>query len=218
MTVRMFRVAGAAAALALGACSLPQPRSTVQTTFTLRPAPAASAPAPSAPAASAPAASATAAPRTVVRVLPIEPAPGLDGPAMLYSPEPGQLLAYRDSRWLAPPAELIRSALARALARQPWVAAVEQDAPLTGGALVLQCGLDRLEHDVDTRPGRVRLDLRCQLGRGGEIVDSWFAGGTTAPPHDDAAGYAAAAQSLLDAATASVVAHVGAAAEHPEGR
>lgn len=208
MTVRHLRLAGAAAALTvgLGACSLPPPRATGQTTFTLRPAPTAGA---SAAGAARPAPGS----RAVIRVLPIEPAPGLGGSAMLYSPTPGQLLAYRDSRWLAPPAELIRSALAQALARQPWVAAVEQDAPLTGGVLVLQCGLDRLEHDVDARPGRVRLALRCQLGRGGDIVDSWAAGGSVAPERDDAAGYVAAAQSLLDAATATVLDHVAAAAQ-----
>lgn len=190
------------APLLLAACAIQQPRSTAQTTYDLRPAQLAAVP------------EAQLARPQVVHVLPVDPAPGLDGAAMLYSSRPGLVQAYRDSRWLAPPAELVRSAIARTLAHQPWVAAVEQDAPLTSSDLTLHCALDRLDHDVSSRPGRVHLELECELAREGSagIESHWFAGGELVLERDDAAHAAAAQQQLLDAALSTIVERVGAAA------
>lgn len=152
----------------------------------------------------------------VLRVLPLDAAPGLDATQMLYSAQPGQLMPYRDSRWLAPPPLLVRAALAQSLARQPWISAVEQDTPLGVATLTLHCGLDRLEHDLGTPHGSVRLDLQCQLLREADasVVAHWREASARTLEVDDAAHYALAAQDLLDAALADVVQRVAAAAAH----
>ncbi len=154
----------------------------------------------------------------VLSVLPVDAAPGLDGAAMLYSPAPGQLLPYRDSGWLAPPPALIRAALAQTLARQPWVAAVEQDVALVPAPWLLHCELTRLEHDAVPPPGRVRLGLRCELvgEPAGHIAAHWDSAASQALTVADAAHYAAAAQQLLDAALRDALREVAAALpRHP---
>ena len=154
----------------------------------------------------------------VLSVLPVDAAPGLDGAAMLYSPAPGQLLPYRDSGWLAPPPALVRSALAQTLARQAWVAAVEQDVALVPAPWLLHCELTRLEHDTLPAPGRVRLGLRCELvgEPDGRIAAHWDSALSQSLTVGDAAHYAAAAQQLLDAALRDVLREVAAALpRHP---
>ena len=149
----------------------------------------------------------------VLSVLPVDAAPGLDGAAMLYSPAPGQLLPYRDSGWLAPPPALVRAALAQTLARQPWVAAVEQDVALAPAPWLLHCELTRLEHDAAPLPGSVRLGLRCELvgEPEGRIAAHWRSDLSRPLQVGDAAHYAAAAQQLLDDALRDMLRQVATA-------
>ncbi len=150
---------------------------------------------------------------SVISVLPVDAAPGLDGQAMLYSPAAGQLLPYRDSEWLAPPPALVRAALADTLARQRWVAAVEQDAAVAPAPWLLHCALTRLEHDFANPPGTVRLSLRCELvrARDGAVAAHWRSALRQPLAVADAAHYAAAAQSLLDRALAQALRRIAAA-------
>lgn len=158
---------------------------------------------------------------TVIRLLPVGAAPGLDGPAMLYSGQPARaitdpaasgqgagaavrpgsvLMPYRDSRWLAPPADLIRATIGQTLSRQPWVSAVEMNAHLAPAAWTLHCELTRLEHDIRGSQGTVRLGLTCQLLQDAprRIAAHWHFDAKQAVAANDAAQYAAAAQTLLD--------------------
>ena len=150
---------------------------------------------------------------TVINVLPVDAGPGLDGQAMLYSPLPGELLPYRDSVWLTPPPALVRAALADTLARQRWVAAVQQDVALAPAPWLLHCDLTRLEHDDWRPPGAVRLTLRCELVRepDGAIAAHWDSALRQPLAVADAAHYAAATQQLLDQALAQALAHIAGA-------
>ncbi len=196
-----------AGALAAAGCSLPISRQPSQTTYRLLPAaqpvPAAVSAAPIEP--------------TVIHLLPLGAAPGLGGTAMLYSPRPGVLMPYRDSRWLAPPADLIRAAMAQSLSRQPWVSAVEQGQPLAPADWSLHCELTRLEHDIHNGQGMVRLDLTCQLAQANplRIAAHWRVDTKQPTAVNDAADYAAAAQTLLDHALQVVVQRVAAVLHRP---
>jgi ABC-type uncharacterized transport system, auxiliary component len=196
-------------ALTAAACSLPT-RQMAQITYRLQAAPA-------------PRPLATAQPDVqpvVIRLLPLGAAPGLGSPAMLYSPQPGQLMPYRDSRWLATPAELVRAAIAQTLSRQPWVSAVEQGTPLAPATWTLHCDLTRLEQDLHGSQGVVRMDLSCQLVQTDthRLAAHWQVDGAQAIEVNDAAHYAAATQTLLNAALQTVVEKVGAAVLQPKAQ
>lgn len=147
----------------------------------------------------------------VIRLLAVGAAPGLGGTAMLYSAQPGQIEPYRDSRWVAPPADLIRAAIAQALSRQSWVSAVEQATPLAPADWTLHCDLVRLEHDVFADHGVVRLDMTCQIVQASprRVFAHWHVDGQQVLAVNDAAHYAQAAQSLLQRAVAQIVTEVG---------
>jgi cholesterol transport system auxiliary component len=178
--------------LALASCALPQvTRRPAQTDYRLR-VPQVVQPAPG------------LAARTL-RLLPVRAAPGLEGVDMLYSPTPLQLMPYRDSRWLVPPAEMIDSALRGALARQAWVAAVEGGDAAGRTDASLRCRLDSLEHDVYAR--RVELGMRCEIyvGAAQDLGSSWSFEASRPVPVQDAAHYAQATQDLLDQAVVSLL-------------
>ncbi len=141
----------------------------------------------------------------ILRVLPVQAAPGLGRVDMLYSAQPLQLMPYRDSRWLVPPAQMVDSALRQTLQRQPWVAAVEGMLPLRDVGATLVCSLQRLEQDVAAHSAS--LGLRCQLvdSRPGTLLAAWDFQGTQKLAQQDAAGYAMATQRLLDRALQQVL-------------
>ena len=138
----------------------------------------------------------------VVRLLPVDAPQGFDTAAMVYSPAPQRIMHYRDNSWVAPPADLVREALAQTLRRQTWIAAVETDAVPAAPDWTLHCGLERLEHDLRGASGEVRLAMDCQLVRGvdGDLVAHWRTDASMHLSTNDAAHYAEAAQTLLDAA------------------
>ena len=196
------RLAGTALAagsvLSLGACALPRvTQRPAQVEYRLL--------APSAQQA------ATGAHPVILRVLAVQAAPGLGGVDMLYSPHALQLMPYRDSRWLVPPGEMITAALRQSLARQPWVAAVEDEASPAAAALTLRCSLDRLEHDVYS--ARVVLHTRCQLfdDADSKLRATWGFAASRDVGRQDAAGYAQATQDLLDGLVAQALRHIAAA-------
>ncbi|MBW4047021.1 MAG: ABC transporter [Proteobacteria bacterium] len=152
----------------------------------------------------------------VIRLLAVGAAPGLGGTAMLYSAQPGQIEPYRDSRWVAPPADLIRAAIAQTLSRQSWVSAVEQATPLAPADWTLHCDLVRLDHDVFAGHGVVHLDLTCQIVQASprRVFAHWHVDGQQVLAVNDALHYAQAAQSLLQRAVAQIVTEVARAAGH----
>ncbi|MGC9163678.1 MAG: ABC-type transport auxiliary lipoprotein family protein [Thiomonas sp.] len=178
----------------LGACALPVNRQPVQQTYRLT------------------AADITSAPLrepVVVQLLPVRAAAGLQSAAMLYSRSPDQLAPYRDSRWLAPPAQLIGDAIAQTLARQPWVSAVQQQTALANARWALHCSLDRLEHDLRGSQGTVHLALVCELAnqRTRQIAAHWRFDRVQPIAVNDAAHFARGAQMLLDRALDQIVRH-----------
>lgn len=185
----------AASAALLGACTLPVDRQPVQQTYRLTAADVTSAPLPH---------------PVVVQLLPVRAAAGLQSPAMLYSRNPDQLAPYRDSRWLAPPAQLIGDAIAQTLSRQPWVGAVQQQSMLVNAPWALRCSLYRLEHDLRGSRGTVRLELVCDLVNPAarRIAAHWRFDGREPLAVDDAAHFAQGAQALLDQALSDIVRRV----------
>jgi cholesterol transport system auxiliary component len=179
----------------LGACALPVNRAPVQQTYRLTGADIASAPLPQ---------------PVVVQLLPVRAAAGLQSAAMLYSRSPDQLAPYRDSRWLAPPAQLIGDAIAQTLSRQPWVSAVQQQAVLANAPWALHCSLYRLEHDLRGSRGTVHVELVCALAnpRSRQIAAHWRFDGHAPLAVNDAAHFAQGAQALLDQALGEMVQRV----------
>lgn len=189
----------AAGGLLLAACSLPTVKPPAQQNWRLQPdAAVRSAPLPE---------------PVVLQLLPVDAAPGLRGPAMLYSRAPDQIEPYRDNRWVDAPASLIGNAIAGTLARQPWVAAVQRDALLVPTPWRLHCTLDRLEHDLRADGASAHLELTCELAdqQRRRIATAWRFDARQALASNDAAGFAAAAQTLLDRALAELVQKVRAA-------
>lgn len=195
---------GLALGAGLSACSLPAVRAPMQQTYRLLPADIRTA----------------ALPQPVVlHMLRTSAAPGFESPAMMYSRTPDTLSPYRDSRWLAAPSQLVDDAIARTLSRQPWISAVQQRTVLVNAPWTLHCSLNRLEHDVSTTPGTVRLDLACQLidNPEGRIAAHWSFDGAQPVAANDAAHFAQGAQTLLDRALASLVDRIrGAVARRPQ--
>ena len=114
---------------------------------------------------------------------------------------------YRDSRWLAPPAQLVGDAIAQTLSRQPWVSAVQQQTALASAPWALHCSLYRLEHDLRGGQGTVRLGLTCELAnqRTRSIAAHWHFDGSQPLTVNDAAHFAQGAQTLLNQALGEIV-------------
>ncbi|MDD4886486.1 MAG: ABC-type transport auxiliary lipoprotein family protein [Thiomonas sp.] len=190
--------------LALAACALPVNRQPVQQSYRLTAPDIRTAPLPQ---------------PTVIQLLPVRAAAGFQSSAMMYSRSPDTLETYRDSRWLAAPAQLVGEAIARTLSRQPWVSAVQRQAVLVNAPWALHCSLNRLEHDVHGDLGSVHLDLVCELAnqRTSRIAAHWHFDGSQAIKLNDAAHFAQGAQTLLDQALKGIVDHPRAAVAQSSG-
>lgn len=199
-----FHALLALSSLALAACSLPVNRQPVQQNYRLTAPDIRTAP---------------LAQSTVIQLLPVRASAGFQSAAMMYSRSPDTLEPYRDSRWLATPAQLVGEAIARSLGRQPWVSAVQQQTVLVNAPWTLHCSLNRLEHDLRSGHGMskgiVHLDLTCELAnqRSGRIAAHWRFDGSQPIAVNDAAHFAQAAQTLLNQAIDGVVQHTRAAVE-----
>lgn len=185
--------------LALSACALPAGRAPVQQTYRLTAPDIRTAPLPQ---------------PTVIQLRPVRASAGFESASMMYSRSPDTLEPYRDSRWLAPPAQLVGQAIASALSRQPWVSAVQRQSLLVNAPWALHCDLDRLEHDVQqAQRGTVHLGLTCVLAntRIHRIAAHWHFDGSQPIAVNDAAHFAQGAQILLDQAIEGIVDHTRAA-------
>lgn len=186
--------------LALAACSLPVNHQPMQQSYRLTAPSIRTAPLPQ---------------PTVVRLLPVRASAGFQSSAMMYSRSPDTLEPYRDSRWLAAPAQLFGETIARALGEQPWVTAVQQRTVLVNAPWTLHCGLNRLEHDVREGKGTVHLDFTCELvdQHTSRITAHWRFDSRKPIAVNDAAHFAQGAQALLNQALVGIVQHTRAAVE-----
>jgi cholesterol transport system auxiliary component len=135
--------------------------------------------------------------------LEIQPGPALDGTAMSYRlayADPRQLRAYRDARWIAPPAELLQQRLRAALARDVTLLPAGEAAPRTLNLEVQDMVqvFDQPGHSVGVLRLRATLLQRNEAGVSilGQREGQWQAEAPTA----DAAGGALALQTASDAA------------------
>jgi len=186
--------------LALTACGLPGPHHDQQTTYRLNPIPAIK---------QADDARLRSNP-IVLRLDRVTAANGFQSAAMMYSRDRQTLARYRDNRWIAPPAVLIGDAMELSLLHQPWVAGVLRGGHRMSALMDIQCGLDRLEHDVLAKGGRVHLSMTCMLlaDDSGKSLAHWRFDRSMPIKRNDAEHYADAAQALLDQALKDLVRRV----------
>ena len=99
----------------------------------------------------------------VLTVTPTRAAAGFDSQRIIYLRAPHQLAYFAQSEWVEPPARMLVPLLVESLERGPAFRAVVQ----TGGSASADYRLDtellRLQHDFQTRPSRVLLELRATL-------------------------------------------------------
>jgi cholesterol transport system auxiliary component len=185
-------------ALLLAGCSLPIKPEVEQTTYRLNPPTVLT----------APLAGAATEPKTyLIEVRPIQAAEGFQTPQMMYSTQAQLLLPYRENRWLAPPAALLTDSIAQVLTRQPWVAAVVSNSARAPVALGISCNLTRLEHDMANQVGQAHLVMSCLWTNPATrtVLAHWRFDQTQAMPENDAMQFAAASQTLVNAALTQLV-------------
>ncbi|MGE0387870.1 MAG: ABC-type transport auxiliary lipoprotein family protein [Gammaproteobacteria bacterium] len=150
-----------------------------------------------------------AAPATVepgvLGVEPIEAAPGYDTSAMLYIARPLELGRFAAHRWVDTPARMLLGPLVESLAaRGRWQAVVALPAIARVQWRLRLSGL-RLQQEVDTAPGQIRLGVRAEIAdaatrrlagaRTFEVVEPL---GDDGPDHGAAAANRAAARLFDD--------------------
>jgi len=99
----------------------------------------------------------------VLAVTPTRAAAGFDSQRIIYLRLPHQLAYFAHSEWVEPPARMLVPLLVGSLERGPTFRAVVQ----TGGSASADYRLDtelvRLQHDFQSQPSRVLLELRATL-------------------------------------------------------
>lgn len=153
----------------------------------------------------------------LIQMRPIVADNGFDTSAMMYSSQAQQLKPYRDSRWLAPPADLLADAITQTLIRQPWVQGVVPNSAGAPAALSMRCHLGRLEHDLGASTGHVRLAMNCLWldSAAHSVRASWHFNESVAIDQNDAAHFAAASQKLADLAIMEIVQQTRQLLSHP---
>lgn len=143
----------------------------------------------------------------LIQLSTLQAMPGFDTPQMMYSRDAQSIEPYRDSRWLAPPSELLSDVIEQTLLKQPWVAGVVSNSATAPVAVQLSCRLIRLEHDIDGKTGRAHLVMNCFWSNPVDrtIEAHWRFDQTRPLPRNDAAQFAAASQKLVDQAVKQIV-------------
>jgi cholesterol transport system auxiliary component len=132
---------------------------------------------------------------------------GFQTPEMMYSLDAQNLTPYRDSRWLAAPANMLNDAIEQTLLRQPWVAGIVANSASAPVAINLSCRLIRLEHDLNGNKGKAHLVMTCLwINPADRTVQShWRFDETQSMPQNNATQFAAASQQLVDQAIGQIV-------------
>jgi len=120
-------------------------------------------------------------------------APPFASQDIIYTGNNAQRLAYDDSRWQAPPPQMLASLVAQTLAASGAFQGVRL-APAAGN-LRLSIDIIQLQHELTTRPGQVRLTLRAKLIDipTEHVLGTQLFEALAAAPSADAAGAAQAA-------------------------
>lgn len=96
-------------------------------------------------------------------VNPPHAAAGFDGPHIIYVREPHQLSRFAHSEWVDPPARMLGALLVAAIERSGAFRAVVLTPGAASGDLRLDTEIIRLQHEFQTSPSRVRFTLRATL-------------------------------------------------------
>lgn len=134
-------------------------------------------------------------------------AQGFNTQAMMYSRDALNLAPYRDSRWLAEPAEMLGDVIQQTLLKQPWVAGIVPNSASAPTTVNLSCRLIRLEHDLSGNEGKAHLVMTCLWTNPSNrtIEAHWRFDNTQPITRNNATGFAAASQVLVDQATTQIV-------------
>lgn len=144
-------LAGAAALLALCACSSLRPTATVHPAFyALERAPV-----------SALLPAKAAAPTLIIS--PPRAAAGFDSQRIIYVRENHKLEYFANSEWIDPPARMLGPLLVAAIENTGAFRAVVLTPGAAAGELRLDTEIIRLQHDFQSNPSRVRFTLRAYL-------------------------------------------------------
>lgn len=132
---------------------------------------------------------------------------GFETQEMMYSRDAQNLSPYRNSRWLAAPAEMLSDAIAQTLLNQPWVAGVVPNSASAPVAVNLSCRLIRLEHDLSGNEGKAHLVMTCLWTNPADrtVESHWRFDKTRPIAQNNATQFAAASQELVDQAIKQIV-------------
>lgn len=165
-------------AVALGACSMLQPKSTTPPSFyALEYAgPATPASAPRVPLPSTP---------TLV-ISPVRAASGFDSQRIIYLREPRKLEYFAHSEWIDTPARMLGPLMVATLEQTGAFRAVVMTPGSAGGELRLDTEVVRLQQDFQQSPSRVQFTLRVYLvEEKTRRVVAWRAFDTVVPATSD---------------------------------
>ena len=144
------------AALALGACSVLQPKaSTPPSFYTLEYA------GPAAPAMGARAPLPASAPTLVIS--PVRAASGFDSQRIIYLREPHKLEYFAQSEWIDSPARMLGPLMVAAIEQTGAFRSVVMTPSSAGGELRLDTEIVRLQQDFQSQPSTVQFTLRVYL-------------------------------------------------------
>lgn len=143
----------------------------------------------------------------LIQMRALQAAHGFETQEMMYSRDAQNLSPYRNSRWLAAPAEMLGDAIEQTLLKQPWVAGVVPNSASAPVAVNLRCQLIRLEHDLSGNEGKAHLVMSCLWTNPADrtVESHWRFDQTRPITQNNATQFAAASQALVDEAITQIV-------------
>ena len=143
----------------------------------------------------------------LIQMRTLQAAHGFETQEMMYSRDAQNLSPYRNSRWLAAPAEMLSDVIEQTLLKQPWVAGVVPNSASAPVAVNLSCRLIRLEHDLSGNEGKAHLVMTCLWTNPADrtVESHWRFDKTLPITQNNATQFAKASQELVDQAIKQVV-------------
>lgn len=143
----------------------------------------------------------------LIQMRTLQAAHGFETQEMMYSRDAQNLSPYRNSRWLAAPAEMLSDAIEQTLLKQPWVAGVVPNSANAPVVVNLSCRLIRLEHDLSGNEGKAHLVMTCLWTNPVDrtVESHWRFDKTQPITHNNATQFAAASQTLVNQAITQIV-------------
>lgn len=143
----------------------------------------------------------------LIQMRALQAAHGFETQEMMYSRDAQNLSPYRNSRWLAAPAEMLSDVIEQTFLKQPWVAGVVPNSASAPVAVNLSCRLIRLEHDLSGNVGKAHLVMTCLWTNPADrtVESHWRFDKTLPISQNNATQFAAASQELVDQAITQIV-------------